>query len=193
MPRPSHRLAVLRYRRVGPLLADDWLTSAVVEATRFEEHLRTLRRLRWTPITGRALVAGLADPRAFPERAVLVTFEGGYRSFVEHALPALERYRVPTVLFVATDRVGMTTSFEPDVDAPAPVLDWDELATLPSRDVEIQSMGTEYRRFSALAPADIEHEAADSRAEIARRVGQPPTLFAYPGGEPGADVDATAR
>ncbi|HUP20204.1 MAG TPA: polysaccharide deacetylase family protein, partial [Gemmatimonadota bacterium] len=47
--------------------------------------------------------------------------------------------------------------------------------------------------FSALAPADIEHEAADSRAEIARRVGQPPTLFAYPGGEPGADVDATAR
>jgi peptidoglycan/xylan/chitin deacetylase (PgdA/CDA1 family) len=191
-PTTPRRLAVLRYRRIGPLGEDDWLTSSTIEETRFDEHLKTLRRLRWTPISGETFVAGLADPRDFPERAVLVTVDGGYRSFVEHALPILDRYRAPAVVFVATDRMDATVSFEPELDVPVPTLGWEELSHLAAA-VEVGSMGTAFRRFSALGTADIEREVADSRSEIARRLGHSPALFAYPGGDAGNDPATTAR
>ncbi len=35
-----------------------------------------------------------------PSRALLITFDDGYRSFVESALPVLRRFGLPSVLFV---------------------------------------------------------------------------------------------
>lgn len=37
--------------------------------------------------------------RALPPRAVMVTFDDGYRGVVEHGLPLLERYGIPAVVF----------------------------------------------------------------------------------------------
>ena len=72
-----------------------------VRASVFERHLQVLRALA-TPISLEQWRQAVTHHRPLPPRAVLVTFDDGYRSVAELALPLLERYEVPAVAFVCT-------------------------------------------------------------------------------------------
>src|SRR5687767_12431597 len=48
-----------------------------------------------TPIDLETLRDVRRGVRALPPRAVVVTFDDGYRGVLEHGLPVLERYRIP--------------------------------------------------------------------------------------------------
>ena len=104
--RPWFGVAVLAYHGVRDARRTLSGTSAELHVRRevLEEHLRVLRSL-CTPISlddwRRARRAG----RTLPPRAVLVTFDDGYRSVLRYALPLLERYDVPAVAFVCTGPV----------------------------------------------------------------------------------------
>jgi len=47
----------------------------------------------------------------------VLTFDDGYQSFYEHALPVLERYGFPATVFAVADRLGGTAEW---LEAPAP-------------------------------------------------------------------------
>lgn len=80
----------------------------------FERHIQHLARF-YSPVGADEVHAALAGRHALPRRAVLVTFDDGYRCFLDIAWPILKRYGVPAVLFVPT-------AF---VDNPSRVFWWD--------------------------------------------------------------------
>ena len=59
----------------------------------------------------------LDDPARLPRRAVLVTFDDGYRDFAAHAWPVLRAASVPATMFVATGAA----------DSPSTPFWWDRL------------------------------------------------------------------
>lgn len=67
----------------------------------FERQLRYLARY-CSPVGADQVSAALSGRHVLPPRAVLVTFDDGYRDFAECAWPLLKQYRIPCVLFVAT-------------------------------------------------------------------------------------------
>lgn len=186
------RLAVLRYRKIGPMTEQDWLTTTAVATETFQAQMAALHRSEWSPIDVRTFVTGLSDPAVMPPSALLITFDGGYAHLVERALPVLRRYRFPAVAFVATERVGETFSYDPDADTAEPVCDWEELRVLESAEVSVESMGSTHQPLTGLSRADLEREIVDSKAAIERRLGSRVRLLAYPRGDPGADPEATA-
>lgn len=190
---PDRRLAVLRYRKVGPLTAEDWLTTTAVPPETFTEQIAALHHSDWDPVDADAFVAGLDDPEALPERAVLVTFDGAYRHLVDRASPVLRRYRVPAVAFVASGRVGETFSYDPESDRPEPVCSWDDLRGLQSMDVSVESMGETPRLLAGLPATQLEREIVGSKSTIESRLGTPVRLFAFPSGDPGTDPAAVAK
>lgn len=56
----------------------------------------------YSPISAELAIAAINGRKVLPPRAVLVTFDDGYRDFLTHAWPILRRYDVPAVLFVPT-------------------------------------------------------------------------------------------
>ena len=54
------------------------------------------------PVSLPDVLASLDDPARLPPRAVLVTFDDGYRDFAAHAWPVLRAASVPATMFVAT-------------------------------------------------------------------------------------------
>lgn len=97
-------LRVLTYHRVvdsnrDPLQGHPGIISATPDA--FAEQIRLLARY-YAPISITDLQASLNGARALPRRAVLVTFDDGYRDFLTHAWPVLKEHGVPVVLFVPT-------------------------------------------------------------------------------------------
>lgn len=64
----------------------------------FEEQLRSLVQ-RYTPVSLRDVKRHVLLEAPLPAGAVLVTFDDGYRNVVRNAVPVLQRYEVPAVVF----------------------------------------------------------------------------------------------
>ncbi|MFV0309864.1 MAG: polysaccharide deacetylase family protein [Desertimonas sp.] len=71
----------------------------VPDADVFAAHVRHLVR-HYTPVDGEAVAAWVRDGASLPDRAVWVTFDDGYRSVVDVAMPLLTAANVPATAFV---------------------------------------------------------------------------------------------
>jgi peptidoglycan/xylan/chitin deacetylase (PgdA/CDA1 family) len=107
-------VAVLAYHG---LRDDRWRRGAMrfeplhVPAATFAAHCRVLRALGCSMLSladWREIAAGA---RPVPPRAVMLTFDDGYRTLLTHALPVLERYRVPAAIFACTGPIERGTRF----------------------------------------------------------------------------------
>ena len=117
-------------------------------------HLAYLRDTGWTAIDLATFVAGLDEAERLPERAVLLTFDDGYRSIVEVALPWLQRFGYPGVVFVPTAFIGGRNAFDDGAEPAEAICNWEELAELERHGAPAsQSHGVTHRPFSELDPA----------------------------------------
>ncbi len=182
-------LAALAYHKVGPPGPEAWETWWYVPEQVFADQLATLSACGWETIDIGGLRAALAGSSRLPERAALVTFDDGYRSVYEHALPVLRRLGCPALMFVPTDFVGGTNEFDSDVEPAEPMCSWDELGELNRSGVAVQSHGKSHRAFSDISAAERRREIADSKAALEARLEEPVDFFAYPYGD---DADGTA-
>ena len=69
----------------------------------------------------------------------------------------------------------------------------DELRTIASAGVAVGAHTRTHRGLAYASRAEQYDEVVRSRDDVARWLGHAPTMFAYPFGAPGADVDATTR
>ncbi|MES3020540.1 MAG: polysaccharide deacetylase family protein [Pseudomonadota bacterium] len=91
-------LSILIYHRV--LARPDQLFPEEVDARRFEQHVRLLKR--WFHLLPLAEAARRLRERTLPSRAACITFDDGYADNAEVALPILQRLRVPATFFIAS-------------------------------------------------------------------------------------------
>src|SRR5688572_2679890 len=84
-------LAVLGYHKIGEPSPGGWETWFYVPERTFVAHLEYLRVRGWHVIDLATLLRGLSDSDALPPRAALLTFDDGYRSMLDTALPCLRR------------------------------------------------------------------------------------------------------
>lgn len=115
------RLTVLAYHRIADANAPDFLyyrsnVSATPEM--FERQMAWCAK-HFNVIDLTLLLAFLQKGRPLPPRPMLITFDDGYLDNYTQALPILQRYGLPAVIFLMTDRM----------DYPAPPW-WDEVAYL---------------------------------------------------------------
>ena len=96
-------LTVLNYHRVDYPENRPWLDPSLISATpkQFDAQMQLLRR-EYSPIEIDTLLYSLADKKALPRRAVLVTVDDGYRDFQENIFPITQKYDIQPVLFVPT-------------------------------------------------------------------------------------------
>lgn len=177
---PDPTLRVLMYHKVNPK-ADNPVT---VPPGLFDEQLAQLRELDYT-VVGLEDVIGHFDGRVpLPSRAVLITFDDGYRDNLEHALPLLERHGYPAVLFVPIAFVGEPLPLPHEGRLLAQgisnrTLDWAELAELDERGVSVQSHGISHRPLAELEVEDSAREIILSKLRLEERLERPVRAFAY--------------
>jgi len=104
------RAVVLMYHRVLPPDADSCSTDGiVVTPATFARHMAFLSR-HFRPLSSGQFRACL-DAGRLPDRACLVTFDDGWADNEQFALPVLERFQVPAIMFLATGFVGGSRPF----------------------------------------------------------------------------------
>jgi peptidoglycan/xylan/chitin deacetylase (PgdA/CDA1 family) len=123
----------------------------------------------------------IADGRG---RIAVVTFDDGYADNFTHALPILERLRVPATIFVVTNDLGRRNVVwdEAGEDLPADLLTWKMLRQLVRRGWEIGSHAHEHIHLERYNEAEQAITIRTSVEAIADKLGVRPVSFAYPYG-----------
>jgi peptidoglycan/xylan/chitin deacetylase (PgdA/CDA1 family) len=173
-------LRVLMYHKVNDLTPNPTTVPTHV----FEEQMGLLSELGYTPVALDAVRDHYLLGTELPPRAVLITFDDGYRDNLGNALPILRRHGFPAVLFAP---IGFL-----DDGRPLPheeslrllgvrndTLDWDELVELEAGGVRIESHGIGHRPLSELEPAEATREIALSKLKLEERLGREVDAFAF--------------
>jgi len=150
----------------------------------FREQMSSLARRGFVGIGLGRLLEGWAGRATLPERPVVLTFDDGYRNFLEHAWPTLEELRFGATIFVVAGLCGKTNDWPnqaPDIPR-LPLLGWDELASLSGAGFEIGSHTLSHPRLTRTPLPDARREIVDSKKELEDRLGKPVETFAYPFG-----------
>lgn len=166
----SSRPVVLMYHSVG---SSGWEFSVTPEM--FDRQLAYLRKNGFKFLTAEELHETIAGMNALPGRSVLLTFDDGYRDFMTEALPILNKYKAPAVLFVHTNRSSERLRNE------LPLLNWMELKVL-AEDFEIGSHSHSHPDLKALSPDELDGEFDKSEQVFVQELGYKPDILSYPGG-----------
>jgi peptidoglycan/xylan/chitin deacetylase (PgdA/CDA1 family) len=144
-------------------LADQAKGRLVLAGSSFREQMRYLKSNGYRVVSLSDFMEFTHLGRQLPQRAVVLTFDDGYRAFKDHAYPVLKELGFTATLFIYTDWVGTGRG----------ALSWNDLRELAAAGFDIQAHSKTH--------ADLRRAAGETEAQYARRMqaelAQPQELF----------------
>ncbi len=164
---------------------DDYGTPLSVAPRLFAAQMATLAGEGCTTLTISQVARHLEARRPFPPRAVAITFDDGFASLVDVALPVLRRYSLKATVYVITGMVGRRTRWtDRGVPLPSlPVMSWQQIEDAQRSGVEIGAHSITHGFLTQYSDAQLEDESEAPRALLQERLGTPVSAFAYPQGD----------
>ena len=145
----------------------------------FDTQIRQLHDEGFQAITLADFMAFTAGRRQLPRKSVLLTFDDGYKSFVQYARPILKDYGFGATLFVYSDFIGAGSG-----------LSWQELRTLSEQGYDVQAHSKSHANLrrkegesEAAYAKRIEAELAYPLSLFKKNLPRPVDALAYPYGE----------
>jgi peptidoglycan/xylan/chitin deacetylase (PgdA/CDA1 family) len=132
----------------------------------------------------REIVNALVDRRPLPERAVVLTFDDGFRNFYLFAAPVLRRLGLPATIFLPTSYCGRANSWpgQPSWVAEEPLLNWDQVRELACEGFQFGAHTVSHHTLTALTLDEAEREITESKIQIEKQTNRPVEFFSYPYG-----------
>jgi peptidoglycan/xylan/chitin deacetylase (PgdA/CDA1 family) len=116
--------------------------------------------------------------------SVAITFDDGYCNLLDHAIPVLERYRLPATIFIVSGYCGQRNNWpnQPHrVGSYQPLLSWEELSALPPL-ISLGAHTVTHTDLTLLSPTMCEEELGGCQVQMQQRLGKPVRWLAYPYG-----------
>jgi peptidoglycan/xylan/chitin deacetylase (PgdA/CDA1 family) len=174
---------ILMYHAVAAVAEDP--NQLCVTPGRFAEQMAWLERHGLRGVGIGTLVDAM---RAGRHRAMVgITFDDGYVSVLEAALPELQRRGFGATAYVISGRLGGTNDW--DVGPTWSLMSADQVGKLAAAGIEIGSHSATHVRLAGASAEELAAEVGASRSALAAVTGTEIRGFAYPCGS----MDAAAR
>jgi len=115
-------------------------------------------------------------------KLIVCTFDDGYKSVLETALPILKKHSFSATVFVCTDHIGKSNDWNPKDKVKRFHLTLPELLILKNEGWEIGSHGTQHISFHRLDEKEILNSLEYSKSILTESFGNI-VSFAYPYGD----------
>jgi len=149
----------------------------------FEAQLDALQRGGWRGVRFQELREMMAGRAAWDRRCVWITFDDGYASFLELAMPALRaRGMAATVFAVAGEMGGFNRWDAPRGFPRRKLLGEAGLRAVLDAGMEIGSHGWAHRNLTTCSAVELDEELIRSRETLRERLGADIAVFSYPYG-----------
>jgi peptidoglycan/xylan/chitin deacetylase (PgdA/CDA1 family) len=125
-----------------------------------------------------------------PVRSVVLTIDDAYADTRELAYPVLRDHGYSATVFVVSELVGATSSWESEDDTRnRQLLSWSEITQMSQDGFDFGSHSSTHPVLPTLSIERARAEITISKQALEDRLGKPVRSFAYPFGEQNADVE----
>lgn len=171
---PGQPLPILMYHVTEAPPAGTPFPELWVEPTRFAEQMQAIEDAGYTAITMRDAEDYWAGKRRVPRKPIVLTFDDGYRSHVDVALPELEKRGWPGVLYLEVAAMK-----KPGAEGIARA----DVRKLVNAGWELGAHTMTHPDLTTLDAAALTDEIAGSRKLLRKQFGVAVDAFCYPAGK----------
>ncbi|HMU32794.1 MAG TPA: polysaccharide deacetylase family protein [Pyrinomonadaceae bacterium] len=161
-------------------------SGSVISTARdvFARQISTLANAGYAAITLRELVSRMNNRSSLPERAVVLTFDDGFKNFYSEAFPILNDHGYRATVFLVTDFCGKHNDWagNPPKLPRSEILKWSEVRELSGNGVEFGSHTKTHPDLTRTSAAVLEDEILNSKSALDDALGTETVSFAYPFG-----------
>lgn len=171
--RKTVHLPILMYHHIGyiPKDASQLYRDLTVSPPVFESQMAYLAKEDYHPISFSALSDYFSSGKKIPERSVIITFDDGWKSQYEHAIPVLKKYHFKATFFIIVNYVGSSA-----------FMSWDQLKELIGQGMEIGSHTLSHPNLKTISEGKMNQEVASSKAILEKKLKTKIIVLAYPYG-----------
>jgi peptidoglycan/xylan/chitin deacetylase (PgdA/CDA1 family) len=187
---PPKQFVIFVLHAVAPASSD-----MAVRRDRLEEQLTALLRAGYKCLGLEEMLTAVTETKELPGPSFALTFDDGYRSVYEEALPVLEQFGLPATVFLTVGFLDGTTVPPWRSQDPAlleeyrvnaihfPPLNWNQARELAAcRTISIGSHSMSHPLMGVIDGEELALEAGLSRKLLEDRLGVKVRVFSYPYG-----------
>jgi peptidoglycan/xylan/chitin deacetylase (PgdA/CDA1 family) len=179
------KVPILVYHHLSQSVAEGspGLRRLTVTAEVFAQQMQYLQDNGYHVITFSDLADYFEKGRELPTLPVIISFDDGWETQFEYALPSLEKYHYPATFFVVTNYIGRPG-----------FISWPQLQTLQTDGMIIGSHSRSHPRLNKIKdPAELWDQIYNSKTILETQLEAPVEEFAYPYGSYNAKAAAVVK
>ncbi len=170
-PKDEKPVTILTYHSIEPKPATKEGAMQLhyrVTPENFEAQIKYLMDQGYTPITFTALIDHVSNGAAIPEKSIVITFDDGWKSQLDYAVPVLKKYGFTATFFIITDLRNHR------------YMSWDEVRSLARDGFEVASHTKTHPHLTSAKDDALVQEIAGSKKILDEQLGFSITTLAYP-------------
>jgi peptidoglycan/xylan/chitin deacetylase (PgdA/CDA1 family) len=179
------KVPILVYHRFSQSVSEGspGLRRLTVTAEIFDQQMQYLQDKGYHVITFSDLADYFEKGRELPTLPVIISFDDGWETQFEYALPSLEKYHYTATFFVVTNYIGRPG-----------FISWPQLQTLQTDGMIIGSHSRSHPRLNKIKdPAELWDQIYNSKTILETQLEAPIEEFAYPYGSYNAKAAAAVK
>ena len=179
------KVPILVYHRFSQSVSEGspGLRRLTVTAEIFDQQMQYLQDKGYHVITFSDLADYFEKDRELPTLPVIISFDDGWETQFEYALPSLEKYHYTATFFVVTNYIGRPG-----------FISWPQLQTLQTDGMIIGSHSRSHPRLNKIKdPAELWDQIYNSKTILETQLEAPVEEFAYPYGSYNAKAAAAVK
>lgn len=175
---------MLMYHQVGDFPPMRAHRANYCDHRRFASQMAYLKGFGYSVLTIDQVLACMRGERPIPPRAVSLTFDDGYESFLTYALPVLERCGFQATVYAVAGLIGQRARWLGEGwKQPLPkLMNADQLKEIRASGMTIGSHTMRHPRLAESSSEQQRRELADSRAALEDLLGAEVRHLCYPYG-----------
>ena len=157
---------------------------------KFRRQMKNLSDASFEVVKLRDLAMRIRENRELPSKSVAITFDDGFQSVCDVALPVLKDYGYPATVFLVTSFCGKNNRWygQPDSIPSFDLLTWDQISQMRDQQIEFGVHTATHPDLTKLPESQISEEIVGARRKLQDQTGEEKLAFAYPYGKESASA-----
>lgn len=177
---PHKSIPVLLYHRVADLTLEEDPLRLGISPQKFERQMKFLYKNRFKVVSLEEASRQLQKGETLYPKQIAITFDDGYEDNYANAFPILQKYKFPATIFLVTEFLGKTCSWEGSW--PLPLMNWNQIREMAKYWISFQSHTCTHPDLLSLNDERILQEFIKSKENIQDILNCPVKYLAYPYG-----------
>lgn len=160
-------IPVLMYHEIGDVNNNNY-----IRASEFEAQVRWLAENGYHTVTLAEAYQHFHDFKPIASKPVVLTFDDGYATFYDIAVPALQKYGFRATAFIVTGLLGR-----------GGYMTWDQVIDIANQGMEIGSHTLTHSDLRTISGERLAREITEPKRLLEERTKTPVRFFCYPSGK----------